>query len=168
MGIIASLDKDYLFKKFSKSGSVQKKMTPSQVACIRRCAREFTRTIELNCDTHFLYRANISENDGILYIVMVGSDENGSITEVGMNYDLETGVLNILGNLEIKDKKAVGASLYNMVAQITVRVTRFAIGMLDIPLVGEYVSGSMAECRGEEGSYMIYIDHDDSLQKMVF
>lgn len=167
MGNLVSLDKEAMFDKFGFGGfKHKKKLIPSQVDCIKRCTSGFVKTIEKNCDSHFLYRANISMDDTVLHLVMVGTDPEGSIKELGLSFDYDSEEIGLYGGLEIKDMKAVIDSLTDMIEKMMKKIP-FEVGMLDIPLVGQFVSGDMCPYGLEKDTVLMFIDNDDATKNFL-
>ena len=142
----------------------QKKLTKSQLLSLEHVCNGLRDELIDSCTSHAPYRGTLTSDGDKVYLVMSGADIDGTLREVEICVDIETKEL-YTRDIEFSKGNKVASEMYNLVVKLmeTIPVT---VGMLDIPIEGEFKQGVLMEYSLERGTALICIK--DSLKNDFF
>lgn len=154
------------FTKASKKFGVgeKKKLSKPQLQSLQRVCNGLRDHLVDVCESHALYRCNLTAEGGFANILLVGANLDGDMEEVEVAINLETKEM-ITRGIKFSRKNDVANKMYNMIINL-MDLVPFSVGLLNIPIEGRFLEGIVTGYRLEEGTYLIEIK--DSLDNSYF
>lgn len=156
-------ERDLLELQKRHGRGASRELTKEQLKSLQDASNSFRKSLVDSCISHALYRCNLTCVDGIVYILISGSDENGNMKELQVGYNLESGEV-ATSKIVLEGSLELGKSILNMLMTLS-KLPR-DIGMLDIPMEGKFEEGIITNYNKEEGTVLIIIK--DSLDNSFF
>lgn len=147
-------------KLFGNQGGIKPlSLDDNTISWLSKVCSEFITAIN-ECESHSLYRCVIhSEEDSVLFIDLLGSNEDGNMVCLQLIYDITTGerIIPYKDKIRIPNESSVWEGIYNLLVGLSENTDK-PIGMLDIPLVGKFYKGILLPYVNEAGTDLISIE----------
>lgn len=134
------------------------------LACLQNIFDDFRKALEETCDSYALYRCSLTCDGEVIYAVLLGSDEDGNLSQLTAGLDIATREL-YMDKVTFNNKERVAKELYKAIGRLS-KTLPFVVGLLDFPIEGDFKVGRIMNFNKEPGTKLIYID--DSLDTIFY